>query len=137
MTTAKNVPNKKGVLTHPMRFPLCYLRLYYKFTIKLCTIYCCNVWGGVPFCYLNMLGKIEKWVCKTVGPELIFSLDILAHFWNLISISLLYKVYFERCSSTSLADFAPFPFSHGRSTHYSDRLHDYPGTILWFFHYYA
>ena len=34
------------------------------------------------------------------------------------------KYYFDRCSS-ELAQVVPLPYSRGRSTHYSDRLHDF------------
>ena len=44
------------------------------------------------------------------------------------SLSLFYRYYFHRCSS-ELAELAPLPFYRGRSTHYSDRLHDFSVTI--------
>ena len=39
-----------------------------------------------------------------------------------------HKYYFGRCSS-ELAQPVPLPFSQGRSTRYSDRLHDFSVTI--------
>ena len=39
-----------------------------------------------------------------------------------------YRYYFGRCSS-ELAQLDPLPYSRGRSTHYSDRLHDFSVTI--------
>ena len=30
--------------------------------------YCCNVWGGAPSCYLEMLDNLQKQVCRTVSP---------------------------------------------------------------------
>ena len=42
-----------------------------------------------------------------------------------VSLSLL---YFGKCS-TELAQLAPLPYSRGRSTRYSDRLHDFSVTI--------
>ena len=42
--------------------------------------------------------------------------------------SLFYRYYFSRCFS-GLAQLVPRPFSRGRSTRYSDRLHDFPVTI--------
>ena len=36
--------------------------------------------------------------------------------------------YFGRCSS-ELAQLVPLPYSRGRSTHYSGRLHDFSVTI--------
>ena len=44
------------------------------------------------------------------------------------SLSLFNRYYFGRCSS-ELAQLAPLPISGGRSTHYSDRLHDFSATI--------
>ena len=39
-----------------------------------------------------------------------------------------YRYYFGRCSS-ELAQLDPLPYSRGRSTRYSDRLHDFSVTI--------
>ena len=64
----------------------------------------------------------------TVGPSLVASLEPLAHRQNVPSLSLFYRYYFGRCSS-ELAQLVPLPFSRGRSTCYSDRLHDFCVTI--------
>ena len=56
------------------------------------------------------------------------SLEPLAHRRNVASLSLFYRYYFRRCSS-ELAQLVPVPYSQGRSTHYSDRLHDFSVTI--------
>ena len=45
-----------------------------------------------------------------------------------LSLILFYRYYFGRCSSV-LAQLVPLPFSGGRSTRYSDRLHDFSVTI--------
>ena len=47
---------------------------------------------------------------------------------NVASLSLFYRYHFERCSS-ELGQLVPLPFSRGRSTRYSDRLHDFSVTI--------
>ena len=47
---------------------------------------------------------------------------------NIASLSLFYRYYFGRCSS-ELAQLATLPYSRGRSTRYSDRLHDFSFTI--------
>ena len=47
---------------------------------------------------------------------------------RLASLSLFYRYYFGRCSS-ELAQLVPLPYSRGRSTRYSDRLHDFSVTI--------
>ena len=44
------------------------------------------------------------------------------------SLSLFYRDYFGRYSS-ELAQLVALPFSRGRSTRYSDRLHDFSVTI--------
>ena len=86
--------------------------------------YCCHVWARAPSCYLELLDKLQKRTCRTVGPSLAASLEPLAHRRNVASLSLFYRYYFGRCFS-ELAQLVPLPFSRGRSTRYSDRLHDF------------
>ena len=99
----------------------------YKSTIRPCMEYCCHIWAGAPSCYLELLDKLQKRICRTVGPSLAASLETLAR-RNLASLSLFYRHYFGRYSS-ELAQLVPLPFSRGRSTRYSDRLHDFSVTI--------
>ena len=82
----------------------------------------------MPPCYLELLDKLQQWICRIIGPSLAASLEPLAHRRNVASLSLFYRYYFGRCSS-ELAQLVPFPFSRGRSTYYSDRLHDFSVTI--------
>ena len=56
------------------------------------------------------------------------SVEPLAHCQNLASLTLFYRHYFGRCSSEP-AQLVPLFFSRGRSTRYSDRLHDFSVTI--------
>ena len=79
-------------------------------------------------CYLELLGKLQKRTCRAVGPSLAASLETLAHHHNVACLSLFYRYYFGRCFS-ELAQLVPLPFSQGRSTCYSDRLHDFSVTI--------
>ena len=72
--------------------------------------YCCHVWPGAPSCYLKLLGKLQKWICRTVGPSLAASLEPLSHHQNVASLSLFYRYYFVRCSS-ELAQLVPLPYS--------------------------
>ena len=51
----------------------------------------------------------------TVGPSLAPSLEPLAHH--------------QSVASSELAQLVPLSFSRGRSTHYSNRLHDFSVTI--------
>ena len=56
-----------------------------KSTIHQYMEYCCQVWAGAPRCYLELLDKLQKWICKTVGPSLAASLEPLAHHQNVAS----------------------------------------------------
>ena len=123
ISIAKTVSKKVGALIHSMKFLSAEVALYlYKSTIRPCMEYCCHVWAGAPSCYLELLGKLQKRICRTVGPSLSASLEPLAHHRNVASLSLFYRHYFGRCSS-ELAQLVPLPFCQGRSTRYSDRLH--------------
>ena len=123
ISIAKSASKKIGVLIRSMKFFSTELALYlYKSTIRPCMEHCCHVWAGAPSCYLELLDKLQKRICRTVGPSLAASLELLAHHRN-VSKSLLYRFYFGRCSS-ELTQLVPLPFSH-----YSDRLHDFSVTI--------
>ena len=90
--------------------------------------YCCHIWAGAFSCYLELLDKLQKQMCRTVGPSLAASLEPLAHHQNVASLSLVHRYCFGRCSS-ELAQLVPLPFSQGRSTCHSDRLHDFSVAI--------
>ena len=101
----------------------------YKSTIHPCMKYCCHVWAaGTPSCYLELLDKLQKQICRTVGLSLVTFLETLAHHWYVASLNLFYRYYFGRCSS-ELAQLVSLRFSRGSSTCYSDRLHDFSVTI--------
>ena len=70
----------------------------------------------------------KKRLCKTVNASLAAFLQPLAHCRNITSLSYFYRYYFSRCS-LELDELSPFPYSRGRSTRYSDRLHDFSVTI--------
>ena len=107
------VSKKIGALIRSVKFlsPDVALCLY-KSTIRPCMEYCCHVWGGAPGCYLELLDKLPKQICKIVGPLLVASLESLAHRQNVASLSLFYRYYFGRCFS-ELAQLVPLPFSWG------------------------
>ena len=48
--------------------------------------YCCHVWAGAPSCYLDLLDKLQKRICRIVGPSLAASLEPLAHRRNVASL---------------------------------------------------
>ena len=78
--------------------------------------------------YLELLDKLQKRICKTAGLSLAASMGPLVHHRNVASSSPFYRYYFGRCSS-ELVQLVLLPYSWGRSTHYSDRLHDFSVTI--------
>ena len=119
---------KTGALICSMKFLSPEVALYlYKSTIWSCMESCCHVWAGAPSWYLQLLDKIQKWICRRVGPSLVASFEPFIHPPNIASLSLFYWYYFRRCSS-KLAQLVP-PYSRGRSTHYSDRLYDFSVAI--------
>ena len=77
---AKTVSKKIGALICSMKFLSAEVALYlYKFTMRPSIEYCCHVWTGAPSCYLELLAKLQKWICRTVGPSLAASLEPLTH----------------------------------------------------------
>ena len=100
VSIAKTASKKIRVLICSMNFLSPEVALYlYKSTIRPCMEYCCHVRAGAPSCYLELLDKQQKRICRTVGPSLTASLEPLAHRRNVASLSLFYRYYFGRCSS--------------------------------------
>ena len=93
-----------------------------------CMEYCCHVWASAPSCYLKLLDKLQKEICRTVGPSLAASIEPLAHLQNVTDRSLFCSYYYGRCSS-ELAQLVPLPFFLGGSTHYFDSLHNFSVTF--------
>ena len=75
---------------------------------------------------MELLDKPQKWICRTVGPLVAACLEPLSHRRNVASLFYMYN--FGRCSS-ELAELFPVSYSRGRSTCYSDRLHNFSVTI--------
>ena len=110
VSPGKTASKKIGALIRSMKFLSPGVALYlYKSTIWPCMEYCCHIWAGAPCCYLELLDKIQKWICRTVGLSLAGSLEALAHRQNVASLSLFYRYYFGRCSS-ELAQLVPLPY---------------------------
>ena len=129
VSIAKTASKKIGALIRSMKFLSPEVALYlHKSTIRPCMVYCCHVWAGAPSCYFELLDKLQKRICRTTVPSLAASLEPLAHRQNVASLSLFYRYYFGRCSY-ELAQLVPLPYSRGKSTCYSDRLHDFSVTI--------
>ena len=80
ISIAKTASKKIGALIRFMKFLSLEVALYlYKSTMHPCMEYCCYVWAVTPSCYLELLGKLPKQICKTVSPSLAASLEPLAH----------------------------------------------------------
>ena len=83
ISIAKTASKKIGALIRSMKFLSPDVTLYvYKSTIHPCTKYCCHIWAGVPSCYLELLDKLQKQICRTVGP----SLAALLNPWLIVKI---------------------------------------------------
>ena len=123
VSVAETVSRNIKTLIRSMKFLSPEIALYfYKFTIRPC------LEAGALSCYLDILDKLQKRICRTVNPSLPASLEPSAHRRNLVSLSLFCRYYFGRYSS-ELAQLVPLPYSQGRSTCYSDRSHDFFVTI--------
>ena len=89
ISIAKTASKKIGTLIHSMKFISAEVALYlYKSTIRPCMEYCCHVWVGASSCNLELLDKLQKRIYKTAGPSPAASLELLAHCWDVASLSL-------------------------------------------------
>ena len=84
--------------------------------------------SDAPSCCMELLDKLQKWICRTVGPSLAAFLKPLASCRNVASLSLFCSYYFGRCLS-ELAQLFPLPYSCVKSVLYSDRMHGVSVTI--------
>ena len=76
-------------LIHSMKFRSLGVALYlYKSFIWPCIEHCCYVLSGAPSCYLELLDKLKKRICRTVGASLAASLKHSAHYRNAAILSL-------------------------------------------------
>ena len=71
ISVAKTASKKIGALFRSMKVLSPEVALYlYKSIIHPCMEYCCHVWAGAPSCYLELLDKLQKQICRTVSPWL-------------------------------------------------------------------
>ena len=106
ISIAKTAFNKIGDLICSMKFLSPEISLYLSKSPYARMEYCCHVWASY---YLELLDKLQKRICRTLGPSLAASLEPLAHRRNATSLSLFYRHYFCRWSS-GLAQLVPLPF---------------------------
>ena len=74
--------------------------IWSKATIWPCIEYCCHSWAGVPKCYVNMLDKLHKQICKLLVETTILSLFYGFYVWSF---------------SSELGKLVPSPYSRGKS----------------------
>ena len=80
-----------------MKFLSPEVALYlYKSTIRPYMEYCCHVWAGVPSCSLELSDKLQKQICRTVGPSLAVFLENLDHSQNVTSFFSIGIYYFGK-----------------------------------------
>ena len=84
ISIAKTAFKKIGALIRSMKFLSPEVALYlYKSTIRPCMEYCCHVWAGAPSCYLDLLDKLQKQICRIVGLHLLLLLSpwLIVEMW--------------------------------------------------------
>ena len=99
ISIAKTASRKIGALICTMKFLSPEIALYlYKSTTHPFMEYFCHVWAGALSCYLELSDKLQKRICRAVGPSLATFLETLTYRWNVASLSLFCSYYFGRCS---------------------------------------
>ena len=80
ISIATAATKKIGALILSMKFLSPEIPLYlYKSTIRSCMEYCCHVWAGAPSCHLELLNKLQRWICRAIGSSLAASLEPLRY----------------------------------------------------------
>ena len=82
ISIAKTASKNIEALIHSMKIFSTEVHLYlYKSAIRPCAEYCCHVLAGAARCYLDLLVKLQKQFCGTVGHLIAASLEPLGHLW--------------------------------------------------------
>ena len=81
----------------------------YKSTVQPCMEYYCHVWTGAPSYFLEMLDKLQKWICRIFGPLLAVCISLASH--KYVASSILFYRYFVGRFSSELTQLVPFPYS--------------------------
>ena len=82
ISIAKTASKKIGALIRSMKFLSPEVALYlYKSTIHPCMEYCCLVWAGAPSCYLELLDKLQKRICRIVRPSHLLNPWLIVEMW--------------------------------------------------------
>ena len=80
ISVVRTASKKIRAMIRYMKFFSPEVALYiHKSTICPWMEYCRHACAGAPSCYLELLDKLQKQICRTVGPSLAPSLGPLAH----------------------------------------------------------
>ena len=94
ITSIANTASKKvGALIRSMKFLSPEVALC--ISINLPYTHVCHVWASVPICSLELFDKLQKWICRTVGPSLAASLEPLVHRRNMVSLKLVSAIFYQ------------------------------------------
>ena len=86
VSIARTASNRSGASIRSVKFLLPLFDFYfYKSTIQGSIEDYCYVWAGTPSRYLDMLDKVQKRICRTVGASLASSLEPMALHQNATS----------------------------------------------------
>ena len=102
ISVPKTTSKKIGALICSMKFLSPEVALYlYKSAVLPFMEYCCNIWADAPGFYFELLDKLQKLICRTVGDSLATSIQSMAHCWNvaslkLVSTTFLSNLYFHQ-----------------------------------------
>ena len=108
-------------------------RYLFKSTIWSCVEFCCHVWASSASNYLEMLEKLQEWICRTVGPSHAASLECLANHQNVSSLSLFYRYHFVDVHLNWLSWFHFLILEGGLLVILVNILYDFSVTILRFY----
>ena len=76
ISIAKTTSKKIRALIRSMKILSPEVAQYlFRSTICPCMEYCSHVWAGAPSCYLELIDKLRKRICRTVGASLFTSLE--------------------------------------------------------------
>ena len=93
VSMAKIASKKIGAQIRSMKFLFPEIaHCLYKLTVWSCMECCYQAWVLGTSCYLDMLDKLQKWVCRAFNPSLAASLEPLAHHQKVASSSLFFSI---------------------------------------------
>ena len=78
LSITKTASKKIGAFIHSIKFLFPVVALYlYKSVLCPCLEYCCDVWDGAPSCYLELLDKLQKQICRNRNKNRLLVLPLV------------------------------------------------------------